>query len=289
MKYKIQTVVSISFVLLFAYVLVFFPSSSAINYFDLPVEGGMTLCCLYLMFKIESLKDASEVYWILLVASCLLFMGNFLDFIDELTITLNILDFLEDIFKPVGFVLLLLASFRWVKFHNEQSQLLTHLAETDHLTGIFNRRAFADKVEVLMRSTCQDNTEVSIIIFDIDHFKIINDTYGHQMGDQMLIEISKAIRPVIRKGDCFARQGGEEFIVLLKDTSSYEAAFVAEKIRCCVENIRINHNQDELICTVSLGLATVPTKELVLEQLIARADKALYAAKAKGRNCLQVA
>lgn len=284
-----QTVVLLSPVLLLAYVLVFSLFSNAIDYFDLYIDGSMALCCLYLMFKIESLKDTNEVYWLLLVASSLLYMGNSLDFIDELTITLEVLDYLEDLLKAAGFMLLLLASFRWINFHNKQRQLLKNLAETDHLTGLFNRRAFVDKVELLIRSTSQDNNEVSVIIFDIDHFKKINDTYGHQMGDQVLADIAKVIRPILRKEDCFARQGGEEFIVLLKDTGSKEAAIVAEKIRCCIEQTRIRYNQDEVMCTVSLGLATVPTKELVLEQLIARADKALYEAKAQGRNCLQVA
>ncbi len=289
MRYKIQTVVLLSSVLVLAYVLVFSLTASAIDYFDLYVDGGMALCCLYLMYKIESLKDTNEVYWLLLLASSLLYLGNALDFIDELTITLMVLDYLEDIFKAVGFMLLLLASFRWINIHNKQCQLLTNLAQTDHLTGLFNRRAFVDKVEALIRSKSQDNTEVSVIIFDIDHFKKINDTYGHQMGDQVLTDIAKAIKPILRKDDCFARQGGEEFIVLLKDTGAAEAAIVAEKIRCCVEQTRIKYNQDEVMCTVSLGLGTVPAKELALEQLIARADKALYEAKAKGRNCLQVA
>ncbi|MCW8327670.1 GGDEF domain-containing protein [Photobacterium sp. SDRW27] len=289
LKFKIQLTILSILSLLFAYVWVFHPATEATNYLDVSIEGTMTASCLFMMLSAENLKGSREMYWIFLVSSSLLFMGHFLDLIDELTMTLPILDILEGIFKPSGILLLLAGTYRWVEFQNKQSQLMRHLAEIDPLTGLLNRRALTDKATSLIQRSRRDTRQISVIIFDIDHFKRVNDSFGHLFGDQVLVDVATTIKSILQENSYFARLGGEEFIVLLGDTSTKQATRIAEEIRTSVEMLKISHNHQKVTCTVSLGIATDYVSDGGIETLIEQADKSLYEAKALGRNCWRVA
>lgn len=288
LKFRIQLTIVLLFSSLFAYVATAFPASET-NYSDVVIEGIMAFSCLFVMFSIESLKESRVIYLILLLSSSLLFMGHFLDVIDEFTIPIEPLDFVEDLFKPSGFLLLLAGCYHWVKFHKKQSKMMRHLADIDPLTGLLNRRAFTEKAELLSDFSYQTAKPVGIIIFDIDHFKQVNDNYGHLFGDQVLTEVASTVKAALRQNDYCARLGGEEFVVLLSDSNTYEATIVAEKIRNSVEKLEITKNQQTIKCTVSLGVVSDGVKNGMILQLIEKADKALYEAKADGRNCWRVA
>lgn len=156
------------------------------------------------------------------------------------------------------------------------------LATTDALTGIFNRKKFNDELGKEVERSRRYRNLVSLIFFDIDHFKKVNDTYGHSVGDLVLQGISKIVSSNIRKGDVFARWGGEEFVVLIPENGNGSAMVLAEKLRVAIEN-----HQFETVGTVtcSFGVADYVANEEV-EDLIRRADKALYQAKNSGRNCV---
>jgi diguanylate cyclase (GGDEF)-like protein len=159
---------------------------------------------------------------------------------------------------------------------------LEELATTDALTGLKNRRKFDAEMDAEWRRAARHNMPVALLMIDADHFKSYNDTYGHQAGDQVLVGIAICISDSVRRaGDCPARFGGEEFAVLLPGLSTLEALEVAETIRLKVEH----WSEDPNVTTVSVGVASMtPVASTDWCHLIAAADKALYAAKANGRN-----
>jgi diguanylate cyclase (GGDEF)-like protein len=164
----------------------------------------------------------------------------------------------------------------------EAEDKLEELATTDALTGLRNRRRFDSEIDMEWRRAGRSETPVAVLMIDADRFKAYNDTYGHQAGDQVLVGIAICISDSVqRSGDCSARYGGEEFAVLLPGLSAIEAFTVAETIRLKVER----WSQDPGVTTVSIGVASMtPTSSSNWRDLIEAADRALYAAKANGRN-----
>ena len=165
---------------------------------------------------------------------------------------------------------------------------LTRLARIDSLTGLPNRRTFDDVLDREWRRLARSNSPLSLILFDVDHFKLYNDTYGHGGGDLCLRQVAEsAITALQRPADMVARYGGEEFAAILPDTGAAGAVAVAEGIREGIANLKVEHEKSSTAphVTVSIGLVTdVPNLEHSPEILITRADRALYAAKAGGRN-----
>jgi diguanylate cyclase (GGDEF)-like protein len=161
---------------------------------------------------------------------------------------------------------------------------LEELATTDALTGLINRRKFDASIDAEWRRATRQKTPVALLMIDADHFKVYNDTFGHQAGDEVLIGIAICISDSLRRaGDCAARYGGEEFAVLLPAFSAEEALVVAETIRLKVQ-------QWSEHTSVSIGVASLtPNVTLEWSELIGAADKALYVAKAGGRNRCAVA
>ncbi len=160
---------------------------------------------------------------------------------------------------------------------------LEELATTDALTGLRNRRKFDAAIEAEWRRAARQKMPLALLMIDADHFKSYNDAFGHQAGDEVLVGIAICISDSVRRaGDCAARYGGEEFAVLLPGLPPADAFQVAEKIRLKVQQ----WSGDTAITTVSIGAASVvPDDTTDWTRLVAAADKALYAAKADGRNC----
>jgi diguanylate cyclase (GGDEF)-like protein len=156
---------------------------------------------------------------------------------------------------------------------------LEELATTDALTGLRNRRKFDAAIDAEWRRATRQKTPLALLMIDADHFKAYNDSFGHQAGDQMLVGIAICISDSVRRaGDCAARYGGEEFAVLLPGLSPMDALAVAETIR-----LKVQQWSDST--TVSIGIASLtPSASMEWPVLLEAADKALYAAKANGRN-----
>ncbi|WP_433996136.1 sensor domain-containing diguanylate cyclase [Bradyrhizobium lablabi] len=159
---------------------------------------------------------------------------------------------------------------------------LEELATTDSLTGLKNRRKFDAEIDTEWRRAARQNTPLALLMIDADHFKAYNDTYGHQAGDQVLVGIAICITDTVRRaGDCAARYGGEEFSVLLPGCAAADALRVAETIRLKV----MQWSEGPTVNTVSIGIASLtPAPSMDWSLLLEAADKALYAAKAGGRN-----
>ena len=163
---------------------------------------------------------------------------------------------------------------------------LKELSITDGLTNLKNRKYFDDTLEVEVAKSNRSNTPISLIMLDIDHFKSINDTYGHQAGDKCLIEMSGTLTDLMRrKSDLVARYGGEEFIILLPNTDKDHAKALSELIRVSIGQLKIETESTTISFTASLGITTViPPDHFNHEKLITVADSALYTAKEQGRN-----
>jgi diguanylate cyclase (GGDEF)-like protein len=164
---------------------------------------------------------------------------------------------------------------------------LEELATTDALTGLKNRRKFDSAIEAEWRRAARQRVPLALLMIDADHFKSYNDSFGHQAGDEVLVGIAICISDAVRRaGDCVARYGGEEFAVLLPGLSAAEALGVAETIRLKVQQ----WSGDPKATTVSIGVASlIPVTIMEWCEFVNAADKALYAAKANGRNCCVVA
>jgi diguanylate cyclase (GGDEF)-like protein len=178
------------------------------------------------------------------------------------------------------------SSFAFLLMHKERADRETHeLATTDSLTGVYNRRTFKELSEPLLSRARRARTPVSLLILDIDHFKRVNDTHGHMAGDEVLEHFAELVRKCLRKEDLLARYGGEEFVVLLPGTAKPAAAALAERIREQVADTRLHAGNDDVRVTVSVGVAGECGEQLpALDVILGRADEALYAAKAAGRN-----
>jgi diguanylate cyclase (GGDEF)-like protein len=164
---------------------------------------------------------------------------------------------------------------------------LSNRALYDGLTGALNRSYFTEHLPLAFLHATRTNTSLSLIMLDVDHFKKYNDTHGHQMGDECLIDIAGALKTALRRpADFLARYGGEEFAVVLPDTGREAAMQIAESLRLAVQNLAIPHEGTGGIVTISIGFATCrpATDSLSPEELLRRADLALYQAKHNGRD-----
>ncbi|MEJ2644874.1 MAG: bifunctional diguanylate cyclase/phosphodiesterase [Gammaproteobacteria bacterium] len=169
----------------------------------------------------------------------------------------------------------------------EQAELrhrLQEIATFDHLTGLPNRRAMVEALEREHARASRNGRPYSLVLFDLDHFKLINDSYGHVIGDQVLIGVARAAQSALRDGDWLGRWGGEEFLALLPETDQAEALTTAERLRGAVGS-KPQHADDWTVeVTLTAGVATYPQDGQALSRLISSADANLYEAKRSGRN-----
>ena len=165
---------------------------------------------------------------------------------------------------------------------------IRHESMTDPLTGLKNRRAFDQEIDELCRQAASDNEHLSLLLVDIDHFKKINDSYGHLLGDAVLKWVAQLLRDTVRGTDIIARFGGEEFVLLLPNTDIKGAESVAENVCNNIAKRNLRHSEKIIgKTTVSVGVAEFHHSETI-EHLLQRADQALYQAKKAGRNCVVV-
>ena len=161
---------------------------------------------------------------------------------------------------------------------------LHRLATTDELTGVLNRRCFFDRGVVELKRANRHNRPFCVLMMDLDHFKMVNDTHGHQVGDQVLKVFARTMAANLRAGDLLGRMGGEEFAVIMNEISGKSALDTAGRLCRAAAGARVPVSGGFTGCTVSIGMAWCRPDEKDLERVIKRADRALYRAKAKGRN-----
>lgn len=171
------------------------------------------------------------------------------------------------------------------QLHEDQ---LYRLATTDSLTGKANRRHFLEILEREYLQHRRNHQPLSVLVLDLDHFKVVNDTYGHDVGDRVIRDFARSVSSCLREADDFGRIGGEEFAVCLPNTDTDSAREVAERIRRTVEDAPTSLEGSPVCCTVSIGVTTTTKEDEKKEDLLKRGDLALYVAKEAGRNRVEV-
>ncbi|MCF6201408.1 MAG: GGDEF domain-containing protein, partial [Hydrogenimonas sp.] len=166
----------------------------------------------------------------------------------------------------------------------ERTHEIELLSKTDGLTGLWNRRYLEEMLEIEFKRARRYNHNVSIAVVDLDHFKQINDNYGHMAGDEVLRQVSSHIRSCIRETDFVGRYGGEEIVVILPETDIKTAQLIAEKIRETIESHPVHFNDDTIKVTSSIGISNLRAEHKDYHEVFAEADEALYRAKEGGRN-----
>ena len=194
----------------------------------------------------------------------------------------------NDIGMYIDVVLLSMALADRMKMTQEKRHLAEKEAKTDILTGLYNRRAYYEICHKEFQRLLRHHRSLSIIMFDIDHFKGINDTYGHDAGDNVLKSVATIVKNVIREYDYAFRMGGDEFLVLLPETNEKQALFLAERIRKRVGNRKFIEKGEKFFITASFGISQYNNIERSIEPIVKRADKALYHVKESGRNRVKV-
>ncbi|WP_252732735.1 GGDEF domain-containing protein [Paraglaciecola chathamensis] len=201
--------------------------------------------------------------------------------VDELRFAQNV------VFRIIIFTILIEAIFIFRPMVAKVSlfaSMLQREANYDALSGIFNRRAFNLQSAQQFNKSRENDQPLSVLMCDVDFFKNVNDTYGHSTGDEVIKTVAQVMLENTRNSDLVARYGGEEFIALLPRTSKHEATIVAEKIRHSIESIEINIDNHQLRFTISVGISDLKSADSNIDNVIFRADEALYNAKESGRN-----
>lgn len=196
------------------------------------------------------------------------------------------IDYVTKPFRPVELLAKVKIQFQLQEMTNE----LIRLATVDTMTGLYNRRHFANLSATSMSNALKDGTDLSVMMLDIDKFKTINDTYGHKVGDDVIVSLANILKSKQRKDDIISRFGGEEFVILLPKTDVKNANILAEDIRDSVEKSQVDLEDSQSIkFTVSIGVSNVDLiNEKDVEKSLIRADEALYEAKNSGRNMVCV-
>ena len=184
------------------------------------------------------------------------------------------------VFVAISLIFPAMVGFRLIDNHKKLTDKIKRLSEQDYLTGLCNRRKIHEVIENEITRSRRYNSSFAVILLDIDNFKKTNDTYGHNAGDKLLVDISDVIKRTIRESDTVSRWGGEEFLVFCPETSIDGASALAEKLRT---NIESNEFDGVDYKTASFGIARIEHGDTV-KSLISRADKALYSAKSSGKN-----
>jgi diguanylate cyclase (GGDEF)-like protein len=163
---------------------------------------------------------------------------------------------------------------------------MRHHAEHDGLTGLWNHRVIVGRLSEEMDRSRRNETPLSVILIDVDHFKKINDSFGHPAGDVVLKEIGTIFARSLRPDDCVGRYGGEEFLLILRGCAMETALIRAEQMRLAVQSARIMDGETMLQVTASFGVASVFPSNYEADAVIRAVDAALYRAKSSGRNCV---
>jgi diguanylate cyclase (GGDEF)-like protein len=255
--------------------------AALVAFFSVVLNGLMLLLALFAVIQ----RQASGRYFLWAVSFGIL---------GAVVTTLTVLGWME--FSTVTFraleigvsleaTLLALALAAQMREHKQASVIAEHQASHDPLTGVYNRRAFLDRAHSIWSTAVRNGRPLSVIMLDLDHFKRINDTHGHAVGDQALVHSAQLLSDACRTGDVLARWGGEEFVLLLPETELAQACAFAERLRQQFVKHPIIVNLGLLAVTTSLGVAQREA-HASLDELIKEADTALYQAKHRGRNQL---
>jgi diguanylate cyclase (GGDEF)-like protein len=187
----------------------------------------------------------------------------------------NIVNAYQDLFKVAR---------RLVRIGDQLTGDVRESSSIDSLTRVLNRRRFQQLADIELGRARRYRHAIALLVMDLDHFKLINDTYGHLTGDAVLRDTAKTLHDTLREIDKLGRWGGEEFVALLPETDRMGATILAERLCRSVEQTTIKHDGHSISCTISIGVAVTEQAPDELDEIVGLADQALYRAKGAGRN-----
>jgi len=227
-----------------------------------------------------TLGKATTLVEVALIAACQVFLGG--SFSMDKLLTLAFFGGFVAQIAPIILVAYIVSLFAVdIRYGLSRAKLL---AETDELTGLLNLRGFSIAANRLFGQALRYNRAATVLMIDSDNLKSVNDSYGHEAGNQMLRQLTRLVQAELRYTDVLARYGGDEFIVLLPETPVNGALEVAERIREAIAGVPVDVGGNRAACSVSIGMASHPKDGSSLDALVARADRAMYQAKQSGRN-----
>lgn len=230
-------------------------------------------------------KTSLEIF---IICTCIVFFANVFNWFEEPFLAANqniIMTKTLSFFTVIGILTYVGKIFnRFIEFTGNKADVLHNMATTDALTGLINRREFNRRISEEFARAKRHKTQLSLALFDIDFFKKINDTYGHNAGDAILKELGSLISERTRTSDIACRYGGEEFALILPETSQIEAYELLDRLRQLVEEEIFNKSSKPVKATISIGVAQLDLSDKAPVDFCERADKALYKAKDGGRN-----
>jgi len=242
--------------------------------------------------QIKEIKDGYQIAWILMCIGLFLMVERRVAPLWRLLEHGEISSIIDAYFGLVVSILLLIGNYGIRELFKKialQQAKLVELANKDELTGLDNRRCILEKVKSEMNRSLRIKCSFSLLMIDIDHFKNVNDTFGHVAGDSALRQISEITAKALRNIDAVGRIGGEEFLVVLPDTNSKDALTTAERLRMAIANHDFHLGNQPTLITVSIGVfSQILERKTDVDILLETLDKALYKAKNNGRNCIEI-
>jgi len=286
--WRCKSYISINYIIILA--LVYLVLDTSINSAGLQISYiyniFCSLVCVYaLLNRANGGNTGDKGMAVVILLNAVLLIANIVSFSGILTAgSYSQFMVMVFIFTPAylgGVTIFLFASYM-LDAHDE----LALQATTDHMTGLYNRRFFLAESKRALQLASRHKDALCVMICDIDHFKEVNDTYGHAIGDRVLKEFAEILKNSLRSEDILARYGGEEFVALLPQTNKEKALFVAERMRSETEDLSIATEKGDVRLTACFGVSTVHEYSDI-ETSINQADKALYEAKSSGRNLVK--
>ena len=287
-NFNVFLLVIISSAILLSINIFFYQLKENIDYFELMANSILLCTTFYLIFVTQkNSNNKSGFYYYTSIGFSFLFFGLFILTLDYAYIyPESVVKVSVKLLFVFGYSLLAIGVTKWIRYNETRQDELSLQANTDELTGILNRRSFTSYVNYEFHNAKKNSMPFSLVIVDIDFFKAVNDEHGHLVGDEVLKSLAKLMRTSFRSADKVCRWGGEEFAILLPNTSLKNAMTVAENFRLKIEKQNFKHQLTHIKYTVSSGISESLSSDKTVDDIIRRADEALYMAKNNNRNCV---
>lgn len=264
-----------------------FTSFENIRYFNLITESFMAIVASYFFIKTDLVRQKSY-YWIVTIGFYLFFIALVVDSLDQLYYHPPLYTaIMEKSLKVIGYGIVFFGVKLWFDEFSQLNLKLKKLASEDNLTSLFNRRGVQNELDKFHKRSKKENQTYSLIIIDLDDFKLVNDTFGHLIGDEILKRIGHFFRSLANANQKVGRWGGEEFAMIIYGKDDIEAAEICNELRLQVEAMDMSDILGDHKVTMSFGVSELKGDKNYLETL-KRADKALYVSKKSGKNCVTI-